>query len=161
MHKVDRMRVDELDEGLLQIDVFSREGGQVDVAGDLLPELGVLPGHHVLEPGKLVRREGSAQANGVVDGEVAEVVGGQRDLVADGFTDGRDVLDKSFDRPVSELDRREGMGRHPVAGPVEPQRGGDQVPFPAQEVDPQVHLEERVSHVEAGLHPPGVLVTVA
>ena len=113
--------------------------------------LGVLPGDHVLEPGELVGHERLAEANRVVDGEVAEVVGGEWDGVADGLADGRHVLDESRDRPVGELDRGERMGGHPVGRPVETQRGGDQARLPREEVDAQVHLEEREAQVEAGL----------
>ena len=98
--EVDRVGVDEFRELFLEVDILSREGGQVDGAGDLLAEIGVLPGDHVLEPGELVGRECPAQADRVVHGEVAEVVGGERHLVADGLTDGGDVFDQSRDRPV-------------------------------------------------------------
>ena len=152
MNEVDRVSVNEFRELFFEVDILSGECRKVDGAGDLPPEIGVLPGYHVLEPGQLIGRECPAQANCVVHGEVTEVVGGKWHFVANGVTNGGNVFDKTFYRPVCQLDRSKRMGGHPVTSPVEAERGRDQSPFPLKQVDTQIHLEEGKSGVEPGLH---------
>src|SRR5262245_47787651 len=161
MDEVDGVSIDQFDELFFEIDILACQSGDVNGVRDLLPEIRELPRHQVLEPGELVRRQRPAEADRVIDGEMSKVVGGEWDLVADGFPDSGDVPNEAFDRLVRELDCGEGMGGHPVARPVETKRSSDQAPFAFEEVDAQVHLEERVAEVEPGLHSARVLGTVA
>ena len=127
---------------LEQVDVLAREGRDVDRSRDLLEHLRVLPGDHVLQPGQLVGLEGLAQPDAAIDVDVAEVVGGQRDLVADLLADLGHVLGQQGHPLVGELDPGEGghRGRYRSqsvsGGPA--QRAGDV----AEQVDSEVHLQE-------------------
>src|SRR5262249_9254092 len=75
VNDIDGVRAAELDKRLLEIDVFAGQDGNVDRVGDLLEQLGILPGNHVFEPGEVVLFERLAQANATVHADVPEVVG--------------------------------------------------------------------------------------
>src|ERR1035437_10722608 len=67
MDDVHRMLAAEHLERLLQENVFAGEHGDIDGVGDLLPQSGLLPGNHVLQPGEVVLGERLAQADAPVD----------------------------------------------------------------------------------------------
>jgi hypothetical protein len=67
------------------VDVLARQGRHVDGARNLLEQVGVLPGDHVLQPGHLIGLQGLAEADTAIDVQMPEVIGRQRDLVADLF----------------------------------------------------------------------------
>ena len=83
-----------------------------------LQQVGELPGDHVLQPGHLERLQGLAQADATADVDVSEVVGAQRNLVADPLADLGHVFRQQGDPFVRELDSREGVLRVEVSAPV-------------------------------------------
>ena len=86
MNDVDRMRPAERLERLLQVDVFAGKQRYRDIVLDLLEQLGVLPRDHVFEPRHVVFLEGSAEADTGVHADMAEMIGGERNIHADNLS---------------------------------------------------------------------------
>ena len=86
------VRLAQLDEIFLQVDIFAGERGGGAFRRDALPQVSVLPGDHILHPGKVVFLISLSQPDAGVHADVAEVVHGKRDFHPNGFADRGNVL---------------------------------------------------------------------
>ena len=82
---------------------------------------------------------------------MAEVVGGQRHLVADLLAHLPHVLAEQVDAPVGDLQTGERM--HHAVGVEHPRRRDDAVAPAGEQVDAEVHLQEAEAHLHALLQP--------
>jgi hypothetical protein len=62
MNLADCVLLAQVDETFLQVDIFAGENGRGALHGDVLEKLGVLPGNHILHPGKVVFLVGLSRA---------------------------------------------------------------------------------------------------
>src|SRR5204862_2485943 len=104
---------------------------------------------HVLVPGERELIEGASEPDARLEAQVTEMVGGERQRVSHGVADASDVLDESIDTDRRQLDPRERM--HDVGPAERVGRRADRALDPADEVDPDVHLQEPKALVDAAL----------
>ena len=97
-------------EAFLQVDVFAGADRDVDRLAQAHVLVGVLPGDHVLDPGQVVFFQALAQADAVLQGDMAEVVGGQRDGVADDRAHIGHVFLQQVDAVLGQVDAGEWVG---------------------------------------------------
>ena len=81
-------------EAFLEVDVLAGAGGRIDRIGQRHPLVGELPGDHVLVPGQRELVERLAQADARLQADVAEVIDGQRHLIADHRAHVVDIVDE-------------------------------------------------------------------
>src|SRR5690606_22086843 len=104
-------------EVLREVDVLTGAGWRGERGGELTPLLGELPGNEVLEPGEGVGLERAPKTQTGADADVAHVVDGERDVIADDLPDRRDVLGQQFHALVGDLDPGERVhGRRRLPG---------------------------------------------
>ena len=89
---------------------------------ELLVLGGVLPGDHVLEPGRIVLLDPLRETDAVLQRDVTEMVDGERDLRADHFADLGDVLLQEVEALLGEMQAGEGVADvvHVIAGIAPP-----------------------------------------
>jgi hypothetical protein len=75
--------VEQRAEAVEEVDVLPRARRDGDCRGELAPPVGQLPRDQVLDPGQGERFQRAADPDAGVEGDVAQVVGGERDVVAD------------------------------------------------------------------------------
>ena len=102
-------RLEQRLEAFLEVDVLAGADRHRGRLLQLAVLLGVLPGDHVLEPGRHVFLDAPGQADAVLQRDVADMVDGERDLVADDLADLGDVLLEQVDALLGEVQAGEGM----------------------------------------------------
>ena len=113
----EQVRVDDRDaaaleqrlEALLQVDVLAGADRHRGRLLQLPVLVGVLPGDHVLEPGRHVFLDPPGEPDAVLQRDVADVVDGERNLHADHLADLGDVLLQQVEALVGEVQAGEGM----------------------------------------------------
>jgi hypothetical protein len=93
----------EIDKAFLQVDVFAGQYRCGTFRGDVLQHLGVLPGHHIFDPGEVVLLISLSQPDDGIHADVAQVVHGQRDFHSDRFAGRRYILAQLLDSFVGDL----------------------------------------------------------
>ena len=71
--------------------------------------IGILPGDHILEPGRNVLLDAPRQTNAALQRDVTDVVDGERDFHPDDIANLGDVLLQQVDALLGEIDAGEGM----------------------------------------------------
>ena len=115
-------------------------------------------GYHVLVPGQVVPVQRLAQADAVLHANVAEVVDGEGDLVADDVANARHVVGQQADAFVRQPDARERMHDVQRVHHARRRRQGSRNGF--QQADAHVHLQEGEPPVHAFLQAPAHLFRV-
>src|SRR5437660_1403072 len=85
------------------IDVFTSERRCWASLRDLLKKVGVPPGDDVLHPLEVIFFVGSAETDNRLHADVAEMIGRERSVIPDGFTDGCNVFAVNSDALVGQL----------------------------------------------------------
>ena len=147
----DRPLPEQVGEALLEVDVLARADRRRDRLRQPPVLVGELPGEHVLVPGQREPVERPPQADAGLQAQVAEVVGGQRDLVADLLAHLRHVLAEQVDAAVGDLQAGERV--HHAVGVEHPRRCDHAVAAAGEQADAEVHLQEAEAHLHALLQP--------
>ena len=96
-------------EAFLEVDVLAGADRHRGRFLQLPVLVGVLPGDHVLEPGRHVLLDPLGEPDAVLQRDVADVVDGERNLVADDLANLVDVLLEQVDALLGEIEPGEGM----------------------------------------------------
>src|ERR1019366_8186097 len=129
-------------ERLFQVDVLTGEDGEIHRVGDLLQQLRLLPGDHVLEPGEVVLGERLTQPDATVNAQAAEMIAGERNVHAHHVADHTDEIGHHGQAFFGDFGGHEHMfhGQAAVLS-LNPLGARDRAGGPGQQVDPQVHFE--------------------
>ncbi len=105
MQDIDGALLDHLAEAIPEVQLLASGDRRAQRIGHALVARDIVPGHGVFDPSQVERLPGLAQADHLVQGQVAvaEMVGTQRYLVAHCLTNGGDDLDRASDAAIGEL----------------------------------------------------------
>ena len=131
----------QVDEALLQVNVLAGQDGRWAFGGDVRQHIGVLPGNHILHPGKVELLVSLPQPDDRVHAKVPQMVHRQGNLHADRLARGLHKFAELLDALLGHLLSHEGMRqrsslpRGEFRGPR--QRAGNL----GYQVDAHVHLQ--------------------
>ena len=147
MNLADSVLLAQIDERLLQVNIFAGQDRSGTFHRDALQQVGVLPGNYILYPGEIVFLVSLAQSNDGMHADVAQVIHGERNFHTHGFARRCHVGTKHLDSFVGYLGGGERMGQltplpRGLAGRHSHRSGslGDHL-------DAQVHFQPREAHL--------------
>src|SRR5262249_2408451 len=148
VQNIDGALLDPLAEAVPQIQLLASSDWCAQCIRYAFVALDIVPRHWVFDPSQVEGFPRLAQANHLVQGQVAvaEMVSTQRYLVPHGLTNGRDDFDRASDAAIGQLSALPGAGRAPALAQLilEPGRLADQAAWRMfKEAGADVELDKR------------------